>query len=137
MKRPNDGCNNVWRGRKRTLFLFITFCPPLVHVNDMPKSGEDFPLQAKVVETRSVGEHNLFAGSGRLDSPCQDAGKCVGVEDKARQVGLVNTAHGEEAMRRNSWRMDVFAFECNDQEGYSMSALLVAELEATRNIHCV
>jgi hypothetical protein len=59
MKRPNDGCDNVWRGRKRALFLFITFCPPLAHVNDMPKSGKDFPLQAKVVETRSVGEHTL------------------------------------------------------------------------------
>jgi hypothetical protein len=52
-------------------------------------------------------------------------------------VGPVNTAQGEEAVRGNSWRMDVFAFECNDQEGYSMSALLVAELKATRNIHCV
>ena len=52
-------------------------------------------------------------------------------------MGPVNTAHDEEAVRGNPRRMDVFAFECNDQEGYSMSALLVAELEATRNIHCV
>jgi hypothetical protein len=52
-------------------------------------------------------------------------------------VGPVNTAHGEEALRGISWRMDVFAFECNDQEGYSMSALLVSVLEATLKIHCV
>ena len=53
----------------------------------MPKSGEDLPLQAMVVKTRSVGEYNLVGGSERLDSPCQDAGKCVGVEDKAQPSG--------------------------------------------------
>lgn len=70
----------------------------------MPKSGEDVPLQAKVVKTRSVGEHNLVDESGRLDSPCQDAGKCEGFRTRTRHalVGLVNTAHGEAGMRGKS-----------------------------------
>ena len=45
----------------------------------MPKSGEDVPLQAKVVKTRSVGEHNSVDGSGRLDSPCQEQGSVRGL----------------------------------------------------------
>ncbi len=71
-----------------------------------------------VVKTRSVEEYNLVGGSERLDSPCQDAGKCVGVKDKASQVGPENTAHRVEAMRGKSWRTDVFAIECDDQEWF-------------------
>ncbi len=65
----------------------------------MPKSGEDVPLQAKVMKTRSVGEHNLVGGPGRLDSPCQGAGKCEGFRTRHTQHMVRQGCEGNHSGR--------------------------------------